>query len=180
MTTLVVMLALLVLPYLVLRALNRAGHVQMPASRRGLIGLALLFVFTGIGHFVQTDVMAHMLPPAVPWRVPIVYATGVLEFAFAAALLVPRYSRVTAWSVITVLSLALPLNIYAAIERVPMGAHALGPVYLLARVPLQALIVWWAYRFGVSQVDAQHTTREGAARDGSAHAQPVSDGGGAP
>jgi uncharacterized membrane protein len=54
------------------------------------------------------------------------------------------------------LALALPANIHAALQRVPMGAHALGPVYLLARVPLQVFIAWWAYRFGVRQSQERH------------------------
>jgi uncharacterized membrane protein len=156
MGTILVMIALLVVPYVVLTALDRSGRVRTTPGRRGVIGLALLFLFTASGHFVQTDVMADMLPPVIPWRTAIIYATGVLEAALAVALLVRSSSRLAAWAIIVFLALALPANIYAAMERVPMGAHALGPVYLLARVPLQVLIAWWAYRFGVRQSDPRH------------------------
>jgi uncharacterized membrane protein len=155
MATFVILVALLLVPYGVLTGLDRTGDLHTGPSRRGLVGLALLFVFTALGHFVQTDTMAAMLPPAVPWRTEIIYATGILEFAFAAALLVPATSRLAAQAVIVFLALALPANIYAAVERVPMGAHALGPVYLLARIPLQLFIGWWAYRFGVRQGEAR-------------------------
>ena len=151
MLTLVVMLALLVIPYAVLSAFTRSGRLTMPASRRGLVGLALMFAFTGVGHFVQTEPMAEMLPSALPWRVGIIYATGVLELVFAAALLVPRLSRAAAWCIIIFLVLALPANVHAAMGRVPMGAHAMGPIYLLARVPVQVFIGWWAYYFGIRQ-----------------------------
>ena len=149
MITIAILAGLLVVPYAILTMADRTGYVRMEPARRGLIGLALLFLFTGIGHFTQTATMAAMLPPAVPARTEIVYITGVLELAGAAGLLVPRTSRLAAWCLIVFLVMALPANVYAAMERVPMGAHALGPLYLLARVPLQILIAWWAYYFGV-------------------------------
>ena len=163
MGTILFMLALLVLPYVALSWLDRSGRVKTTPSRRGLIGLALLFVFTGIGHFIETQPMAAMLPPAIPFRVAIIYATGVVELALAAALVNRSTSRLASWCVIGFLALALPANIYAALERVPMGAHALGPVYLLARVPLQLIIGWWAYHFGVRQRDVEEPFGEPAA-----------------
>jgi uncharacterized membrane protein len=51
MITPLVMLALMVSPWALLR--TRAA---------GAIGLGILFVFTGVGHFIQTGPMAQMLP----------------------------------------------------------------------------------------------------------------------
>ena len=54
------------------------------------------------------------------------------------------------WGMTTpVLMLFFPANIYAAIQHVPMGGHAWGPVYLLVRAPLQAAILLWVYRFTI-------------------------------
>jgi hypothetical protein len=35
-----------------------------------------------------------------------------------------------------------------------MGGHAWGPVYLLIRAPLQAIIVFWVYWFTIRQPGA--------------------------
>lgn len=40
-------------------------------------------------------------------------------------------------------------NIYAAVNHVPMGDHAWGPVYLLIRVPLQLILIFWTYWFTI-------------------------------
>lgn len=115
----------------------------------GVLGLVLLFAFTASGHFLQTEVMAEMLPPWVPARVALVYATGVLELAIAIALLLPDTRRAAGWMAAAVLVLFFPANIYAAMNHVPMGGHAWGPVYLLVRAPLQLAILMWVYWFTI-------------------------------
>lgn len=136
MTTPIIMLALMLGPWLARRT---------PAA--GIIGLSVLFFFTGSGHFLQTEAMAQMLPPWVPAPVALVYLTGVLEFAIAIALLLPETRRAAGWIAAAVLVLFFPANIYAAINHVPIGGHAWGPVYLLVRAPLQLAILAWVYRF---------------------------------
>ena len=115
----------------------------------GAIGLALLFLFTGSGHFLQTEPMAEMLPPWIPARVALVYATGVLEFALAIGFLIPETRRSAGWMAAAVLVLFFPANIYAAMNHIPMGGHAWGPVYLLVRAPLQLAILAWVYWFAL-------------------------------
>jgi uncharacterized membrane protein len=124
----------------------------MSQRTAGCIGVTLVFCFTGIGHFVLTEPMARMLPPWVPARVPLVYATGIIEFLGAVAILVPRLRRLVGWSLITMLVLFLPVNIYAALNRVDMGGHEWGPIYLLIRVPLQAFLIGWIWWFAVRDV----------------------------
>ena len=143
MTTPLVMLALMTGPWMVLR--SRAA---------GAIGLGVLFVFTGAGHFIQTEPMAQMLPDFVPFRVPLVYLTGLLEFSIAAGLFIPATRRLAGWAAAAVLVLFFPANIYAAFAHVPMGGHAWGPAYLLIRAPLQAAIVAWVWWFTLRDAGA--------------------------
>ncbi|HRO58544.1 MAG TPA: hypothetical protein PK177_05165 [Burkholderiaceae bacterium] len=117
----------------------------------GALGLGLLFVFTGIGHFTLAEPMAQMLPQWVPARIPLIYLTGFLEFAIAIAFFVPRTRRLAGWLAAVVLVLFFPANVYAAIERVPMGGHAWGPVYLLVCAPLQVAILAWVYWFTIRE-----------------------------
>jgi uncharacterized membrane protein len=136
MTTPLIMLALMLGPWVALRT-----------QAAGVIGLSLLFLFTGAGHFLQTEPMSQMLPPWVPAPVALVYLTGVLELAIAIGLLLPETRRAAGWMAAAVLVLFFPANIYAAINHVPMGGHAWGPVYLMVRAPLQLAILFWVYRF---------------------------------
>jgi uncharacterized membrane protein len=146
MTTPIVILALLTLPYLGLLLWNRvAGRTIEPASGAA-VGLSLVFLFFGLGHFVQTASLAAMLPPWVPQRVLLIYITGALEWTLA-VLLLTRWRAAAAWACIAVLVLFFPANIYAAFNRVEMGGHSWGPVYLLIRAPLQLILIAWAYWF---------------------------------
>lgn len=150
MTTPIVMLVLMIGPYLVVRLLSAAFRRDFSRSAAAM-GLGVLFVFTGIGHFIQTEPMAQMLPPWVPARLLLVYLTGVLELAIAFGFFIRRTRRITGWVAAVVLVLFFPANIYAAINQIPMGGHAWGPVYLFIRAPLQAIILFWAYWFTIRQ-----------------------------
>jgi uncharacterized membrane protein len=149
MTTPIIMLALMAGPWLVLRTRDAA-----------VIGLALLFLFTGSGHFLQTEPMTQMLPPWVPAPVALVYLTGVLEFAIAIALILPDTRRQAGWIAAVVLVLFFPANIYAAVNHVPMGGHAWGPAYLLVRAPLQFAILAWVYWFAIRRSPSAITRQE--------------------
>ena len=151
MTTPIIMLVLMIAPYLVGRVVSAVMHRTFDAHGLAAIGLGILFIFTGIGHFIQTAPMVQMLPPWVPARTLLVYLTGGLEFAIAVGFLVPKSRRFTGWVAAVVLVLFFPANIYAAINHIPMGGHAWGPVYLLIRAPLQVIVLFWVYWFTIRQ-----------------------------
>ncbi len=140
------LLLLLVGPYLILTAAGRAvGVLRIPPAARARVGLTLFFLFTGVGHFVRTREMAEMLPPSVPYRVELIYLTGVLELLGAAGVWVPGLTRLAGLCLILMLVAVLPANVYAAVQRVEFGGHGAGPAYLLVRVPFQIFVIWWTY-----------------------------------
>lgn len=149
MTTPVIMLVLMMGPYIVAHTVSAVTGRDFDVRGVAAIGLGILFIFTGIGHFIQTEPMAQMLPPWVPKRTLLVYLTGGLEFAIAAGFFVPKSRRSTGYAAALVLVLFFPANVYAAINHMPMGGHAWGPVYLLIRAPLQIIILFWVYWFTI-------------------------------
>jgi uncharacterized membrane protein len=150
-TTPVIMLVLMITPYLTAHGLSRVTRRNFSARSAAAIGLGALFMFTGIGHFIQTEPMSKMLPPWVPAPVFLVYLTGILEFAIAAGFFIPRLRRLTGFVAAALLVLLFPANIYAAANHVPMGGHASGLEYLLVRAPLQVIIWLWVYWFTIRQ-----------------------------
>jgi uncharacterized membrane protein len=147
MTTPIILLLLMTMPWLMARGFSLLTRRTCDLQNAAAIGLCLLFIFTGIGHFTHTESMAQMLPRWVPARTLLVHVTGVLEFALAFGFLLPQSRRMTGWIAAIVLALFFPVNIYAAIHHVPFGGHAWGPVYLLIRAPLQLIILFWIYWF---------------------------------
>ncbi|MBV8967710.1 MAG: hypothetical protein JO331_01455, partial [Verrucomicrobia bacterium] len=78
---LIILTALLCLPYLLL------PYLHVPARLSARIGIALLFLITGLAHFRQPSTLGEMLPTWAPYKTPIIYATGLLEFLGAGAIL---------------------------------------------------------------------------------------------
>jgi uncharacterized membrane protein len=122
---------------------------SLSRSLRGRISLAVLFTFTGISHFVMPEEMAQLLPAWIPLRMELIAVTGVLEILGAIGLVIPGLARLASMALILFLLGVLPANIYGAFNQVDFGAHALGPVYLLARIPFQVFLMGWAYYFGI-------------------------------
>lgn len=143
MQNLAIMLTLLLLPYWVLVPAHIAEAV------RGRIGIALVFAFTGIGHFIKTEAMSQMLPAWTPMRTPLIYITGVFELFAGMAVLIPLISRPVGMMLCVFLIVILPSNIYAAYQRVDFGGHGFGPMYLLVRVPVQLFLIGWVCWFTV-------------------------------
>ena len=161
---LLLLLGLLVVPYLMVRALERFNMLKVTdSSRRFRVGASALFAFTGVGHFLKTEEMAGMMGSSFPGAIPAVIVTGAVELLAAAGLWVPKIRRKVGWALIAMLVCFLPVNIYAAIQQVPFGGHGAGPAYLLLRVPFQFLLMWWVWKgMGGSRVkldeqaDAEH------------------------
>ena len=144
--TLLFLLLLLIGPYLLLGLAGRWIPVfRVSTAKRARVGLSLLFIFSAIGHFIRTEGMAAMLPGYVPYRMELIYITGVLEFLGAFGIWIPNLTRLTGLLLILMLIGVLPANIYSAIKRVDFGGHGVGPAYLLIRIPFQLFVIWWTY-----------------------------------
>ncbi|SDD62348.1 Uncharacterized membrane protein [Kordiimonas lacus] len=149
MTTPLIILSLLLVPLLATRLLALVSGKELPSQSVGTYALAAAFIFFAVGHFVKTAGMVQMLPPFVPFRTPIVYATGILEAALAVGLIMPATRALAGKACIAVLICFFPANIYAALNQTGLGGHQWGPEYLLIRTPLQILLIFWAYWFAV-------------------------------
>jgi uncharacterized membrane protein len=144
--TLLFLLFLLIAPYLILTLAGRwISSLKMAPSKRARVGLSLFFVVTALAHFNTTEEMARMIPSSIPYRIELIYLTGMFELLGAIGVWIPRLERLTGLLLIVMLIGLLPANIYSAFNRVEYGGHSAGPVYLLARVPFQLFVIWWTY-----------------------------------
>lgn len=144
--TLLVMVLLLTVPYLILTLIGKwKPQFRIAPAKRARVGLTLFFLFTSLGHFARTEAMSEMLPAAVPYRIELIYLTGVFELLGAIGVWIPRLTRLVGLLLILMLIGVLPANIYSALNRVEFGGHGAGPWYLLVRLPFQLLAIWWTY-----------------------------------
>jgi uncharacterized membrane protein len=110
------------------------------------IGMAVLFVFTGVSHFSRLKAdMAAMIPPPLTGALWVISVTGVFELAGAVGLLLPAVRRLAAWCLIALLVAMFPANVYAALRNITLRGRAATP--LLVRTPLQIFWIaalWWS------------------------------------
>jgi len=124
-----------------------ATWLGMGHRQAAQVALSAVFCFTAIGHFAKTAEMAHMLPPSIPAPKTVILLSGVLELMLATLIWIPSFAKDAGVAICVFLACATPLNVYAAIQRVDFGGHGMGPLYLFVRLPLQCLLILWAYWF---------------------------------
>ena len=118
----------------------------------GNIAMAVMLLFTAIGHFKFKTSMAAMIPLFIPKKVEIVIFTGILEIAFAVGLSIETSRYYSGIGLIIFLLAILPANIYAAKHQINYeNLYQPGPgvKYLWFRIPFQLFLIAWVWYFSV-------------------------------
>src|SRR5215217_5893836 len=109
------------------------------------IGFAAIFVFSGVNHFARPELYLQIMPPFLPLQRELVYLSGLFEILFGVLLLIPRTSRLAAWGLIALLVAVFPANIFMAMN--PELYPELYPFLLWMRLPLQGVLIAWAWAY---------------------------------
>jgi uncharacterized membrane protein len=109
--------------------------------------LAIFLVFAGINHFRDSAFYLKMMPPYIPWHGAMVAISGVAEVLLGVALLIsewwPRCRRLAGWGIIALLVAVFPANVYMYQHQELFANYE--PLVLLIRLPLQAVMIAWAW-----------------------------------
>jgi uncharacterized membrane protein len=108
-------------------------------------GLGLLFAAAGVNHFVSPGFYAGMMPPYLPWHPELVALSGVAEVALGLLVLIPRTAPLAGWGLVALLVAVFPANVHMALHPEQFPSFPAWGLY--ARLPFQAVLVWWAYRW---------------------------------
>jgi uncharacterized membrane protein len=107
--------------------------------------LGCFFLAAGSNHFVMPRAYEQIVPPRLSARRrSLVQISGVAELVGGLGVLLPGTRRAAGLGLVVLLAAVFPANLYMAREprrfsRIPRWA-------LLARLPLQPLMMWWAWR----------------------------------
>jgi uncharacterized membrane protein len=115
-------------------------------SARIAMSVMLVLLPLPILHFPKE--WLSMLPGFIPFKLGIVYLTGIFEMAAAAGLQIAGWRDLTGMLLIIFFILVLPANIYSAIKHIDCQkgtTDGKGPNYLWFRVPLQVFFILWVY-----------------------------------
>ena len=107
--------------------------------------LAIFMVGAGTTHCVSPEFYITIMPPYLPWHLPLVYLSGFFEVALGLLMLVPRFSRLAAWGIIALLIAVFPANIYMAVAPDRMPEMHISRWALWLRLPFQIVFIVWIW-----------------------------------
>jgi len=106
--------------------------------------LAAFFVAAGVAHLRAPEALLAITPDWVPFAPQVIFATGLFEFAAAAAL-VTRPFRAWAGIALAVYAVCVwPANFKHAFEGIDIASIPSSWWYHGPRLAFQPVIVWWA------------------------------------
>jgi uncharacterized membrane protein len=116
---------------------------QQP-RRRGQVALGLAFFGAGVNHFLMPRAYEAIVPPSLKSRKrEVVALSGVAEILGGLGVLLPWTRRPAGLGLIALLAAVFPANLYMA--RSPQEFRRIPRWALYARLPLQPLMMWWAF-----------------------------------
>lgn len=104
-----------------------------------------LYLIAGINHFISPLFYKKIMPPYIPWHMPLIYVSGAAEILLGIFLIPQTTRKFAAWGIIILLIAIFPANINMMINYM----HEKNPGLWIAilRLPLQLVLIWWAYTF---------------------------------
>jgi uncharacterized membrane protein len=113
--------------------------------------MGLVYVLAGVLHFVAPETYERIVPPQLPRPRTLVSLSGIAEVALGVGVLFERTRRRSAWGLIALLVAVFPANVYMAtgdefeLRDLPAQLRDPRDAALWARLPLQAVLVAWAW-----------------------------------
>ena len=105
--------------------------------------MAVLYVAAGVYHFINPKFYQKIMPTYLPWHMPLIYISGVLEIVFAFMLFPESTRPMAAWLLIALLIAVFPANIQMAVT---MWQKQRPNLWIgLVRLPLQLVFIYWAW-----------------------------------
>ncbi len=106
-----------------------------------LFGIA--FILAGANHFINPPFYLKMMPPVLPAHLFLIYLSGIIEIVLGVLLLIPKFTKFAAWSLIALLIAVFPANIYMVMN--PQLFNEFSMISLYVRLPIQFVLIVWAF-----------------------------------
>ena len=113
--------------------------------------LAVFFTTAGMLHFLRPRMYEEIMPDYVPAHLELVLASGAAEIAGAVMVVFAQTRRAGGLWLVATLVAVFPANVNMAVH--PERYASFAPALLWLRLPLQALVIWWALRATRPQAD---------------------------
>ncbi len=120
------------------------SHGMSKRERILLFIMAAFYVIAGANHFIHPVFYKKIMPPWLPWHYFIIYLSGICEIVFGLLLLPKQTRKPAAWGIIALLVAVFPANIQMMLNFRQL--HDPNLWIAILRLPLQILLIGWAYQ----------------------------------
>ena len=110
-----------------------------------LYTMSIFYFAAGINHFWHKEFYLKIMPSWIEFHEILVIISGVCEILFALLLLPSLTRRFAAWGIIFLLIAVFPANIQMMLNY--LHEHNSRLWISILRLPIQIILVWWAYTF---------------------------------
>ena len=107
--------------------------------------MSFMYVLIGIRHFTSPQYFLDIVPPQLPFKLFLVYLTGLIEVVGGAAILAPKTRKAGAYLLIFLLVSVFPANIYLYVSETPQSLLGISEADALIRMPFQIPLILLAY-----------------------------------
>ena len=107
--------------------------------------MSFMYVFIGIRHFIDPQYFLHIVPPQLPFKLFLVYISGLIEIIGGVAILNSKTRRKGAFLLVFLLLIVFPANIYLYVSEVPQNLLEITKTDALIRMPFQIPLIILAY-----------------------------------
>jgi uncharacterized membrane protein len=105
--------------------------------------MAAFYIYAGVSHFTRPEFFLSLMPPYFPLHTELVYLSGVAEIVLGVLVAIPRTAMFAGWGIIAMLITFLPVHVHMLVNN---HLYPEAPTWaLVARFPLQAIFILWAY-----------------------------------
>lgn len=108
-----------------------------------MIVMGVFYISIGISHFTSPIWYVQIVPPYLPYKLELVYISGLFEILFGGMLFFKKTRFLAGWGLILLLIAVYPANIYLA--QTNGAAMNTTPLIAWGRLPVQFIFVGLAY-----------------------------------
>lgn len=108
-----------------------------------LMVMGIFYISIGISHFTSPIWYVQIIPPYLPYKLELVYISGLFEILFGGMLFFKKTRFLAGWGLILLLIAVYPANIYLA--QTNGAAMNTTPLIAWGRLPVQFIFVGLAY-----------------------------------
>lgn len=108
-----------------------------------VIIMSVFMFYGGVQHFSNSVFYIPFVPDFLPFKIAIIYFSGVLEIAIALLLLIKKYRGIGAFSLFALMLVFLPIHIWDVFSDTPaIRSHQAA----LIRLPIQLVFIGIAWK----------------------------------